>query len=144
MAILGVGGNTSWAYVFCTLLSPFQFPLLSGNKGFKFTAAKALRCFFIHIKYYFINHDVERCMKRLHFHQNNEFHFFWKIFLARKQISQQARRFSNIWKFSKSAAHWSIISQNTVKLRALVIILLSFFCKSQSLDRSREIRSYLL
>lgn len=96
--------------------------------------------------------DVQGCKEQLHFYQNNEYHFLENIPRAKTNFtSPQAFKylkllklnFLNSKKFSKSAAHWSIISLNTVKLRGLVIILLSFFGKSHYLDRSHEIRAYL-
>ena len=97
--------------------------------------------------------DAQGCKEQLYFYQHNEYHFLENIpraktnFTTSPQVFQYLKflklNFLNSKKFSKSAAHWSIISLYTVKLGGLVIILLSFFWKSHYLDRSQEIRSYL-
>ena len=80
---------------------------------------------------------MQRSKEQLRFYQNNEYHFLENIpraktnFTTSPQVFKYLKllklNFLNSKKFSKSAAHWSTISLNTVKLRGLVIILLSFF-----------------
>lgn len=80
---------------------------------------------------------MQGCKEQLHFYQNNEYHFMENIpraktnFTTSPQVFQFLKllklNFLNSKKFSKSAAHCSIISLNTVKLGGLVIILLSLF-----------------
>ena len=83
--------------VYSTLQSPFQFPLLSGNKGFKFTAAKRLGRFFLYIQNMILLtmmwKHVQGCMKQLHLHQNNEFHFLENIPPAKKKIHNKPTGF---------------------------------------------------
>ena len=75
--------------------------------------------------------DVQGCMKELHFYQNkySSREKKKKKFTTSPQVFQYLQlfklNFQNSKTFSKSAAHWSRISLNTVKWSALMIILLS-------------------